>query len=65
MSRAIDVALDHMPRDHWSDFPSANAFLDMVAEFNESGTCLQRGVVGLQRWTWLIAFITFPALKHL
>eukprot|EP00435_Cladocopium_sp_Y103_P069828 s449_g34.t1 len=24
-----------MPRDHWSDFASANAFLDMVAEFNE------------------------------
>ena len=33
--RAPATGLDHMPQDHWSDFPSANVFLDMVAEFNE------------------------------
>ena len=34
VSRAIDVVLDNMPREAWSDFPSANAFLGMVSDFN-------------------------------
>ena len=34
VSRAIDVALDNMPREDWSDFPSAHVFLDMVHDFN-------------------------------
>jgi hypothetical protein len=34
VSKAIDVALDGMPREAWSDFASALGFLELAAEFN-------------------------------
>ena len=35
VSKAIDVALNHMPRETWGDFSSSVSFLDLVADFNQ------------------------------
>jgi len=60
VSRAIDVPLDHMPQDHWSDFPSANVFLDMVAEFNGQIRNMLAAPCG-----WIGAMDTVDCFHHL